>query len=169
MNKTINRLLLSVAAVLMTISATAQEKIVNPDITYAGTPRSCVIGGISVSGVEGYEDYMLTGISGLTVGQTISLPGNELTEAVKKYWNYRLFSDVAIGVDSIVSDKVYLNIRLRANPRVSAVNYIGIAHRRQGLSPFLSCYKTSCVGDKLFGSEEVGERRPRDEARTAEG
>ena len=86
MNKTINRLLLSVAAVLMTISATAQEKIVNPDITYAGTPRSCVIGGIAVSGVEGYEDYMLAGISGLSVGQEITLPGQEVTDAVKRYW-----------------------------------------------------------------------------------
>ena len=34
----------------------AQDKIVNPDISYAGTPRTCTIGGIAVSGVEGYED-----------------------------------------------------------------------------------------------------------------
>lgn len=143
MNKTINRLLLSVAAVLMTISATAQEKIVNPDITYAGTPRSCVIGGIAVSGVEGYEDYMLAGISGLSVGQEITLPGQEVTDAVKRYWRHGLFSKVTVAADSLIGDKVYLH--------------------------FLSCYKTSCVGDKLFGSEEVGERRPRDEARTVEG
>jgi outer membrane protein insertion porin family len=41
----------------------AQDKIVNPDISYAGTPRSCEIGGIAVEGVEGYEDYVLTGLS----------------------------------------------------------------------------------------------------------
>ena len=49
----------------------AQDKIVFPDISYAGTPRVCVIGGIKVSGIQGYEDYMLTGISGLQVGQEI--------------------------------------------------------------------------------------------------
>ena len=39
-------------------SVAAQEKIVNPDITYAGSPRSCTIAGLAVSGVEGYEDYV---------------------------------------------------------------------------------------------------------------
>ena len=62
----------------------AQEIIVNPDISYAGTPRSCIIGGINVHGVEGYEDYMLTGLSGLQVGQRVSIPGSEITEAVKR-------------------------------------------------------------------------------------
>ena len=122
----VRKLLIAVATLVWSVCASAQDKIVYPDISYAGTPRTVTIGGITVSGVDGYEDYMLTGISGLSVGQTISLPGNELTEAVKKYWNYRLFSDVSIVVDSLVADKAYLNIRLRANPRVSEVNYIGI-------------------------------------------
>lgn len=112
----VRKLLIAVATLVWSVCASAQDKIVYPDISYAGTPRTVTIGGITVSGVDGYEDYMLTGISGLSVGQTISLPGNELTEAVKKYWNYRLFSDVSIVVDSLVADKAYLNIRLRANP-----------------------------------------------------
>ena len=62
----------------LTMGANAQDKIVNPDISYAGTPRTVTIGGISVSGVEGYEDYVLAGISGLTVGQQITVPGNEV-------------------------------------------------------------------------------------------
>lgn len=40
----------------------AQDVIKNPDISYAGTPRTCEIGGIAVKGVEGYEDYVLTGL-----------------------------------------------------------------------------------------------------------
>lgn len=108
------------------IMSQAQDKIVYPDINYAGTPRTLVIGGISVSGVEGYEDYMLSGISGLTVGQTITVPGNEVTNAVKRYWKHGLFSDVSIGADSIVGNKIYLNIYLQTLPRVSEINYIGL-------------------------------------------
>jgi outer membrane protein insertion porin family len=60
----------------------AQDKIINPDISYAGTPRNLELGGLAVKGVEGYEDYVLTNLSGLTVGQRIDLPGVEITEAV---------------------------------------------------------------------------------------
>lgn len=108
------------------IMSQAQDKIVHPDINYAGTPRTLVIGGINVTGVEGYEDYMLSGISGLTVGQTITVPGNEVTNAVKRYWKHGLFSDVSIGADSIVGNKIYLNIYLQTLPRVSEINYIGL-------------------------------------------
>lgn len=108
------------------IMSQAQDKIVHPDINYAGTPRTLVIGGINVSGVEGYEDYMLSGISGLTVGQTITVPGNEVTNAVKRYWKHGLFSDVSIGADSIVGNQIYLNIYLQTLPRVSEINYIGL-------------------------------------------
>ena len=104
----------------------SQDVIVNPDISYAGTPRQVEIGGLAVKGVEGYEDYVLTGLSGLSVGQTISLPGTEITEAVKRYWKHGLFSQVAITADSIVGQKVYLCIHLATRPRVSTINYNGL-------------------------------------------
>jgi len=118
--------LTAVVMLVCNLLATAQDKIDYPDISYAGTPRAVTVGGIAVSGMEGYEDFMLTGISGLSVGQSITLPGGELTMAVKNYWNYKLFSDVSINVDSIVADKAYIHIHLRGNPRVSTVNYVGV-------------------------------------------
>ena len=108
------------------LTLSAQDKIVNPDITYAGTPRSCEIGGIAVEGVEGYEDYVLTGLSGLAVGQKIEVPGSQITEAVKRYWRNGLFSKVSITADSIVGNKVYLCIHLGLRPRISSIAYHGI-------------------------------------------
>ncbi len=123
----IHKLLAVFVALLCCVGMTAQDKVTYPDISYAGTPRTLTLAGLNVSGAEGYEDYMLTGISGLTIGQTITLPGNEITEAVKHYWKYGLFSDVSISADSIVGgNKVYLHIFLRLRPRVSTINYIGL-------------------------------------------
>lgn len=113
-------------AITCGVTVHAQDKIIHPDINYAGTPRTVVIGGIAVSGVQGYEDYMLSGISGLSVGQTITVPGNDITDAVKRYWKHGLFSDVSISADSIVGNKIYLNIYLQTLPRVSEINYIGL-------------------------------------------
>lgn len=121
-----HKALLSLALLACCAAGNAQDRIVYPDITYAGSPRDLVIGGISVSGMEGYEDYILTGISGLSVGQHIELPGTAITDAVKRYWNHGLFSDVQIAADSIVGEKVYLHIALKARPRVSEINYVGL-------------------------------------------
>ena len=137
-------------------TAMAQEKIVNPDISYAGTPRSCIIGGISVHGVEGYEDYMLTGLSGLQVGQQISLPGSEITEAVKRYWRHGLFSKVTISADSIVGDTVYLALNLALRPRVSTINYYGIKKsEREDMEAKLGIMKGSQITPNMIDRAKI--------------
>ena len=122
----IRKVLTTLCILACSIIAKAQDKIVFPDISYAGTPRTVTLGGLTVSGAEGYEDYMLTGISGLTIGQEIELPGDQITDAVKHYWKYGLFSEVSISVDSLVHDKAYLHIHLQMRPRVSTINYVGL-------------------------------------------
>lgn len=155
MNRIIGCLTL-LAALLFSIGAVAQEKIVNPEISYAGTPRSGVIGGIAVLGVEGYEDYMLTGISGLTVGQKIELPGQEITEAVKRYWKHGLFSNVQIAADSIVGDKIYLHFYLALRPRVSTINYIGVKKsEREDLETKLGLLKGNQITPNMIDRAEL--------------
>ena len=122
----INKVLIIFAALMFNVGVRAQDVILNPDISYAGSPRTCILGGINVSGVDGYEDYMLTGISGLSVGQEIEVPGMAITDAVKRYWRHGLFSDVKISADSLVGNKIYLHITLATRPRVSTINYIGL-------------------------------------------
>lgn len=117
---------MAATAITCGVTVHAQDKVIHPDINYAGTPRTVVVGGIAVSGVQGYEDYMLSGISGLSVGQTITVPGTDITDAVKRYWKHGLFSDVSISADSIAGNKIYLNIYLQTLPRVSEINYIGL-------------------------------------------
>lgn len=114
-----------------TYTANAQEKIVNPNITYAGNPITYRLAGLRVTGVTGYEDYVLTGISGLAVGQKIEVPGTAISDAVKRYWKHGLFSDVSISADSIVGEDIYLNIHLKTRPRVSTINYNGISKKEK--------------------------------------
>ena len=102
----------------------AQNIILRPDISYAGTPRQVEIGGLSVKGVTDYEETVLLNISGLTIGQKIEMPGQEITEAVKRYWKHGLFSRVSITADSLVDSKVYLSINLALCPRISSINYV---------------------------------------------
>ncbi|MDY4629630.1 MAG: POTRA domain-containing protein [Prevotella sp.] len=149
-----------VVALLMVLglcsTSMAQEKIVNPDISYAGTPRSCIIGGINVHGVEGYEDYMLTGLSGLQVGQQISVPGSEITEAVKRYWRHGLFSKVTISADSIIGDTIYLALNLSLRPRVSTINYYGLKKsEREDMEAKLGIMKGSQITPNMIDRAKI--------------
>ena len=122
----INKVLMLLALSGVTLTMSAQQKIVNPDITYSGTPKTYKLAGLTVTGIEGYEDYVLTGISGLAVGQELEVPGTAITDAVKRYWKHGLFSDVSISADSIVGDNIYLKIHLAPRPRISTINYNGL-------------------------------------------
>ena len=151
-----HKALLSLALLACCTAVSAQDRIVYPDITYAGSPRDMVIGGISVSGMDGYEDYILTGISGLAVGQHIELPGTAITDAVKRYWNHGLFSDVQIAADSIVGEKVYLHIALKARPRVSEINYIGLKkNEKQDMEQKLGILKGGQITPNMIDRAKI--------------
>ena len=106
--------------------------------------------------MEGYEDYVLTGISGLVVGQHITLPGNEITDAVKRYWKHGLFSKVAISADSIVGDKAYLHFHLALRPRVSTINYIGLKKsEREDMEQKLGLLKGSQITPNMIDRAKI--------------
>lgn len=118
-------ILLSVA-LLSAFVANAQETIVNPTILYTNTAHKYTIGGINLSGVDNYEPAIIVGISGLSVGDVISVPGDEITNAIKRFWKHGLFEDVVITADSIKGSKVYIGISLKQRPRVSQINFKGV-------------------------------------------
>ena len=53
-----------------------------PVILYSGTPKKYEIADIKVEGAQNYEDYVIIGLSGLSKKQIITVPGDEITQAV---------------------------------------------------------------------------------------
>lgn len=107
----------------------AQETIVTdslPVIEYSNAAPKYEIAAISVTGAANYEDFVLIGFSGLSVGDKISVPGDAITNAVKRFWKQGLFSDVKIFATKIKDDKIWLNIALKERPRVSEINFSGL-------------------------------------------
>ena len=142
-----------------TINSQAQE-INNPDskpvILYNGSPKEYEIADIKVTGVKNYEDYVLVGISGLAVGQTISVPGDDITDAIKKYWRHGLFSDVKISAEKIDGKKIYLLIELRQRPRITDIRFHGIKKsEREDLQAKLGLVKGSQVTPNLIDRAKI--------------
>ncbi len=122
-----------------------------PVILYSGTPKKYEIADIKVTGVENYEDYVLIGLSGLSVGQVISVPGDEITAGIKRYWRHGLFSDVSITADKIEGGKIWLTIHLSQRPRIADIRYHGVKKsEREDLENKLGLVKGSQITPNLI-------------------
>ena len=89
-------------------------------------PKRYTIKDIEVAGVQFLEKDVLVQLSGLRVGDTIELPSNDITKAVKKLRKENLFSSVEISVAKIEGDNVVLRIELKEQPRTSDIRFEGI-------------------------------------------
>ena len=96
-----------------------------PEIYYS-SPQKYTIADITVSGIKHYEANLLINISGLEVGQEITVPGDDITNSIRKFWRHGLFSDVTISATKLVNSKIWLNIDLKERPRLSLINYHGM-------------------------------------------
>ena len=90
------------------------------------TVEDYIIGGVTVTGVRFLDTNALIGISGLRIGQSVTIPGDAVTTAVQKLWQQGLFSDVRISISKVQSDTVFLDINLQERPRISAIKLNGL-------------------------------------------
>lgn len=155
-------ILLTVTCFLAGLSTRAQaqgalnDTIYKPTILYNGTPKKYEIADIKINEIPGYEDYVLIGISGLATGQVITVPGDDITGALKRYWRHGLFSDVKIVADKIVGNKIYLSIELKRRPRISDVIYYGIKKsERKDLEEKLSFQKGMQVTPNMIDRAKI--------------
>jgi outer membrane protein insertion porin family len=102
-----------------------------PVIEYTMQRKTYEIAGISVTGADSYEDFVLIGFSGLAVGDKVEIPGDQITKSLKRFWKQGLFSDVKIKAAKIEGDKIWLEIALKQRPRVSDVVYTGLRKSEQ--------------------------------------
>ena len=123
---------LSLAQINDSIRTAAQSEL---NVNYTTPPKKYFIADIDVTGVEGtmYEDqkFVLVGFSGLAKGQEIQIPGEEITNALKRFWKQGLFSDVKILQTKVEGDSVWLEIKLTDRPRVADIRYLGMKKSEQ--------------------------------------
>jgi len=89
-------------------------------------PKEYVIAEVTVSGIEFIQKEVLLSISGLKAGNSITLPGDDVTDVLKKFWSQGLFSDAKITATQIRNDSVWLDIYLTEQSRMSRLNINGI-------------------------------------------
>ncbi|NHB69278.1 outer membrane protein assembly factor BamA [Perlabentimonas gracilis] len=90
------------------------------------SPEEYTLKGVTVSGIRFIDPNVIVSMSGLYIGDKISVPSETITGAINKLWDQGLFSDIKITATKIEGDDIYLDIFLQELPRISGIDFIGI-------------------------------------------
>jgi len=80
-----------------------------------------IIDTITVAGLKNFSDRTVVTYSGLREGESIQVPGEEITSILKKLWNLELFSNVDLYVTGVNNGKIKLEINVEELPTL--LNY----------------------------------------------
>lgn len=90
-------------------------------------PKTYVVGGVEVTGLEYLNPSTILSALGLKEGNTVTVPSSELSDAIKRIWQQGAASDVAFFVDSLSvgQDTAYFRLQITERPRVVVWDYKG--------------------------------------------
>lgn len=128
MKKTLLLLPLFFFLINVNLQSVAQVQIGgSEDIIYDySNPKEYEIGGITVSGVQYYDNNSIIALTGLAVGDKIKVPGEAITSAIQKLWSQNLFEDIQISASKTEGKLIFLNIDLKERPRLSRFSITGV-------------------------------------------
>jgi len=88
--------------------------------------KKYTIGDITVTGDSNFSDQTVVTFSGLRKGETIDIPGEQISNAIKKLWGSNLFSSIDIYLTQVVQDTAYLEINLIDLPELNDIKIQGV-------------------------------------------
>ena len=111
--------------VLLALSTSLAFAQVEVDYT---RPRKYIVGDVSVEGNTYFSSNQIVSQTGLLKGREVTIPGDDISDAIKKLTSKGFFEDVGIYIDhfSPARDSVWLTIKIMERPRVSKFSFTGV-------------------------------------------
>lgn len=99
---------------------------INAQETQLEKGKEYILAGIEVTGKVSYNEQTVLTFAGLQVGSTIRVPGDEISNAVRKLWKLGLFNDVNFYVNKIEGESIFLELNLYELPKLNEVKFKGL-------------------------------------------
>jgi len=122
----LHNLLITLFLVLLSLPIYAQITLGDGVEVDYNNPKDYYIGGITVSGVKYLDGNVLIMLSGLTVGDKVKIPGDKISQAIRKLWEQGLFEDIKVSVSKVVDNQIFVDFNLTERPRLSKFQFNGI-------------------------------------------
>src|SRR5690606_28899723 len=88
--------------------------------------RAYTIGEIYVTGTQSFNELTIIAFTGLKKGEEVYIPGERISNVIKKLWAENLFSDVNIYVANIDGSVVDLEIHITELPTLNEATITGV-------------------------------------------
>ena len=122
----LRNLLITLFLLLVTLRLSAQISLGEGNAIDYNSPKEYFIGGITVSGVKYLDGNVLIMLSGLTVGDKVKVPGDKISQSVRKLWDQGLFEDIKVSLTKVVDNQIFIDFYLKERPRLSKFQFNGI-------------------------------------------
>ncbi len=137
----------------------ASQSSPTDNLNYAN-PAEYVIAGIEVTGLNILDKNAMISLTGLRIGDKIKIPGDAISNAIRRLWNHGLVGDVTIGVQKIEGENVWLEIKMAERPRLTNFYFTGISKGQESsLKEELTLIRGKIVNDAMLRNTEIAVKK----------
>ncbi len=113
--------------------------------------KKYILAKVSVVGKISFNEQTVVTFSGLQKGQEITVPGEEISSAIKKLGKLGLFDEIAFYVNKVENDSIYLDLDIIELPKLNEVKFVGIKKGKvEGLIKDNNLTKNKIVNENLI-------------------
>jgi outer membrane protein insertion porin family len=113
--------------------------------------KKYILADVAVVGKISFNSQTVVTFSGLQKGQEITIPGEEISSAIKKLGKLGLFNEISFYVNKIENDSIYLDLNLEELPKLNEVKFVGIKkNKTESLIKDNNLTKSKVVNENLI-------------------
>lgn len=148
-------------AVVLTLGSVAPLTVLAQTAPATGDEtKRYELGGITISGARYLDTNTLIGLTGLRVGDPISVPGEEIGKAIRKLWDQGILGDVSVAITRIDGNRIFLDFNLKERPRLSSFDFAGISKgQADDLKNKIKLIRGKVVTDALLSNTKTQVRK----------
>ncbi|WP_255510426.1 outer membrane protein assembly factor BamA [Flavobacterium sp. GSA192] len=88
--------------------------------------KKYILAKVELTNKISFNDQTVVTFAGLQKGQEITVPGEEISSAIKKLGKLGLFDEISFYVNHIENDSIYLDLDIKELPKLNDVKFVGV-------------------------------------------
>jgi outer membrane protein insertion porin family len=113
--------------------------------------KKYILADVNLTSKISFNDQTVITFAGLEKGQLITVPGEEISSAIKKLGKLGLFDQISFYINRIQNDSIYLDLDIQELPKLNEVKFVGVKkNKTEALIKDNSLTKSKIVNENLI-------------------